>query len=152
MLLTWRRVVWRGHRSGHEADPMPSPTTLLRIRTILAGVIAVTVVLLAFLAGRFLFLGDLIIETHGYIGNTVFLVALISLGLGLVDKADGPELAVAGFIALLTFAQIGLGYVGRETADAAALHVPNGVLLMGLSGYQFADLRNRSTRQRHAAA
>lgn len=126
---------------------MPSPTTLLRIRTILAGVIAVTVVLLAFLAGRFLFLGDLIIETHGYIGNTVFLVALISLGLGLVDKADGPELAVAGLIALLTFTQIGLGYVGRDTAEAAAWHIPNGVLLMALTTYQFAELQSRARRR-----
>lgn len=123
---------------------MHASPKLLRIRTALAGVIAVIVVALAFLAGRFLFLGDLVIELHGYIGNTVFLLALISLGLGLVDKADGGQLAVAGLIALLTFSQIGLGYVGRETADAAAFHIPNGVLLMGLSGYQFADLRFRS--------
>lgn len=123
---------------------MPPTPKLLRVRKILAGVVAVTVVLLAFLAGRFLFLGDLVIESHGYIGNTVFLLALVNLGLALADRADGPELAVAGMIALLTFTQIGLGYVGRETADAAALHVPNGVLLMGLSGYQFADLRSRS--------
>ena len=115
-----------------------------RIRVILAGVIAVTVVVLAFLAGRFLFLGDLIIETHGYIGNTVFVLALANLGLGLADKAEGADMAVAGMIALLTFAQIGLGYVGRDTVDAAAIHIPNGVLLMGLSGYQFADLRNRT--------
>ena len=121
----------------------PTPK-LLRIRTALAGLIAVIVVVLAFLAGRFLFLGDLVIEIHGYIGNTVFLLALVNLGLGLIAKADGGQLAVAGLIALLTFSQIGLGYVGRETADAAAIHIPNGVLLMGLSGYQFADLRNRA--------
>lgn len=121
----------------------PSPK-LLRIRTVLAGVIAVIVVALAFLAGRFLFLGDLVIELHGYVGNTVFVLALIGLGLGLLDRADGGQLAVAGLIALLTFSQIGLGYVGRETADAAAIHIPNGVLLMGLSGYQFADLRTRA--------
>lgn len=131
---------------------MSHPSKLLRARMVVSGVIAVTVVLLAFLAGRFLFLGDLVIETHGYIGNTVFLLALVNLGMALADKGDGPELAVAGMIALLTFTQIGLGYVGRETADAAALHVPNGVLLMGLSGYHFADLRTRVTRRRRAAA
>lgn len=106
-----------------------------------AAVIAATVFLLAVLAGRFLFLGDLIIETHGYIGNTVFIIALVNVGLGLADKAEGREMAVAGLIALLTFTQIGLGYVGRDTADAAALHVPNGVLLMGLAAYQLAGLR-----------
>ncbi|MGK2930920.1 MAG: hypothetical protein ACSLFO_15255 [Acidimicrobiales bacterium] len=125
---------------------MQSSPKLLRVRTALAGVIEVVVIALAFLAGRFLFLGDLVIEVHGYIGNTVFLLALINLGLGLVAKADGGQLAVAGMIALLTFSQIGLGYVGRETADAAALHIPNGVLLMGLSGYQFADLRGLRER------
>lgn len=121
---------------------MPSTTsTITRARTVCAAVIAATVFLLAVLAGRFLFLGDLIIETHGYIGNTVFVVALVNVGLGLADKADGREMAVAGLIALLTFTQIGLGYVGRDTADAAALHVPNGVLLMGLAAYQLAGLR-----------
>lgn len=97
--------------------------------------------LLAILAGRFLFLGDLIIEVHGYIGNGVFVIALVNLGLALAARADGGELAVAGMIALLTFTQIGLGYVGRDTADAAALHIPNGVLLMGLAGYQYATSR-----------
>lgn len=121
---------------------MPSTSTITRARRICAAVIAATVFLLAFLAGRFLFLGDLIIETHGYIGNTVFVVALVNLGLGLADRADGREMAVAGLIALLTFSQIGLGYVGRDTADAAALHIPNGVLLMGLAAYQFASMRS----------
>lgn len=121
---------------------MPSPSTLLRARRVLAGLIAGLVFVLAVLAGRFLFLGDLIIETHGYIGNGVFVLALVNLGFGLANRADGPDLAVAGLIALLTFTQIGLGYVGRDTADAAAIHVPNGVLLMGLAAYQYANLRN----------
>ncbi|WP_436795864.1 hypothetical protein [Actinospongicola halichondriae] len=119
-----------------------SPTTSLqRARQICAGLTLALVFLLAILAGRFLFLGNLIIETHGYIGNGVFILALVNLGLALADKADGGELAVAGMIALLTFTQIGLGYVGRDTADAAAIHIPNGVLLMGLAGYQFATTR-----------
>lgn len=120
---------------------MRSTSTITRARKVCAAVIAATVFLLAVLAGRFLFLGDLIIETHGYIGNAVFVIALANLALGLADKADGGEMAVAGLIALLTFTQIGLGYVGRDTADAAALHVPNGVLLMGLAAYQLASMR-----------
>ena len=120
------------------------PRTLLRVRQVIAGTIAVVIVLLAFLAGRWLNFGGTIIEVHGYIGNTVFLLALANLGLTFkAAPDDGAALAVAGLIALLTFSQIGLGYVGRETADAAALHVPNGVLLMGLSAYQFGSLRHR---------
>ena len=44
---------------------------------------------------------------------------------------------------MLTFAQVGLGYVGREQLEAAAWHIPNGVLLMALSTYQFATLQAR---------
>lgn len=119
---------------------MASPT-LDRVRLVLSGTILASVFLLAVLAGRFLFLGDLIIETHGYIGNAVFFLAVVNVGVSLRAGAGGVEMAVAGMIALLTFAQIGLGYVGRDTADAAALHIPNGVLLMGLAGYQFASVR-----------
>lgn len=115
------------------------------MQRVIAGVIAATVVVLAVLAGRFLFLGDAIIELHGYIGNAVFLLALVNLGLAWrAAPDDGAGLAVAGLVVLLSFAQIGLGYVGRDTADAAALHVPNGVLLMGLSTYQFAAVRHRT--------
>lgn len=124
--------------------PTPSPS-LERAHVVLSGLIAVSVVLLAVLAGRFLFLGDLVIETHGYIGNGVFVVALANLGVVLALRADGLTTAIAGLVALLVFTQIGLGYVGRDTADAAALHVPNGVLLMGLAGFQFATARARRT-------
>ncbi len=124
---------------------MPSTSSLTRARQFCAVLILALVFLLAILAGRFLFLGEVIIETHGYIGNGVFVLALVNLGLVLADKGDGGEFAVAGMIALLTFSQIGLGYVGRDTADAAALHVPNGVLLMGLAGYQFAATRAKAT-------
>jgi hypothetical protein len=40
----------------------------------------------------------------------------------------------------LTFAQVGLGYVGRETAAAAAWHIPNGVAIVALASYQLALL------------
>ncbi len=124
---------------------MPSTSSLVRARQVCAGLILGIVFLLAVLAGRFLFLGDLIIELHGYIGNGVFVLALANLGLALAARASGADTAVAFAIALLVFAQIGLGYVGRDTADAAALHIPNGVLLMGLAGYQFATTRSPSS-------
>ena len=41
----------------------------------------------------------------------------------------------------LAFAQIGLGYVGRETTAAAAWHIPMGVTIFGLACYQLAGLR-----------
>lgn len=123
---------------------MRSSPALHRAHRIVAACIAASVLLLAVLAGRYLSLGDRVIELHGWIGNGVFVLALANLALALATRPDdGPALAVAGLIALLTFTQVGLGYVGRDTADAAAIHVPNGVLLMGLSAYQFAELRAR---------
>lgn len=120
---------------------MPSRPTLARTYEVLAAIIAVTVVALAFLAGRFLFLGDLVIELHGYIGNAIFILAVVNLAIVLALRTDRLTAGVALAIVVFSFAQIGLGYVGRETADAAALHVPNGVLLMGLSAYQLATAR-----------
>ena len=114
---------------------------------------AALVLLLAVLAGRYVALGDQVIEIHGWIGNGVFVLAMANLALALATRpGDGPALALAGIIALLTFSQVGLGYVGRETADAAALHVPNGVLLMGLSAYQFAALRARRLASPHGGS
>jgi hypothetical protein len=34
---------------------------------------------------------------------------------------------------LLVIGQLGLGYSGRESATALSLHIPNGVLIFGLS-------------------
>jgi hypothetical protein len=51
---------------------------------------------------------------------------------------------------LLSFAQIGLGYIGRDTAEAAAWHIPNGVLLMAIVTFQLANLM--TLRQSAAAA
>lgn len=124
---------------------MPAPATLVRIQRVLAAVMAALVLLLALMAGRALF-GTWDIVVHGYVGNTVFLLALVNLGVVLASKPTGVQFALAGFIALLVFTQIGLGYVGRDTAEAAAWHIPNGVLLMALTTYQFADLQSRARR------
>jgi hypothetical protein len=120
---------------------MASNSSLTRARQVCSAIILVGVLVLAVLAGRYLTFGDLVIETHGYLGNAIFLVALVNLGLGLVSRADGHDMAIAFALVVLLFAQIGLGYVGRDTLDAQAIHIPNGVLLMGVAGYQFAALR-----------
>ena len=53
--------------------------------------------------------------------------------LSFLTQTRGVVVGHAVAFAALCFAQIGLGYVGRETAEAAAWHIPNGVLLMGLA-------------------
>jgi len=53
-------------------------------------------------------------------------------------------LAVAAVIALVVTAQVGLGYAGREQAEAAAWHIPNGLLAFGLAVHQLHLLRLRA--------
>lgn len=114
--------------------------TLRRAHHVLAGVTAVLILVMALIAGRSMF-DTWDIEVHGWIGNAVFLLAVANLAIAIARRATTPELTLAALIGLLSFAQVGLGYVGREEAEAAAWHVPNGVLLMALSTYQYAQLR-----------
>jgi hypothetical protein len=97
---------------------------------------------MAAIAGNHLF-GSWDIEVHGWIGNGVFVLAVAGLALAIARRAPTDELTLAAAVGLLTFGQVGLGYVGRDTLEAAAWHVPNGVLLMALSTYQLAVLQQR---------
>jgi magnesium-transporting ATPase (P-type) len=99
---------------------------------------AVLVLIQALMAGRGWFVDFSWIETHGWVGNVTFLAAvalaflsLTGLRTGATDKLDA---ALAISIALLVFAQVGLGYGGRNSATAASIHIPTGVLIMGLTG------------------
>lgn len=94
----------------------------------------------ATLAGQHLFEGSAIV-VHGIIGNATFAVTVVSLVLTFVRRSDGVAFAIAVALMALTFAQIGLGYVGRETTMAAALHIPLGVTIFGLACFQLSELR-----------
>jgi hypothetical protein len=121
-----------------DTDASPF-TTLERIQLIVSGLLAALVLVMAVIAGRSLF-GTWDIVVHGGIGNGVFVLAIVAAVLSFAT--DGPGRIVVGAMAflLLSFAQIGLGYVGRDTLEAAAWHVPNGVLLMAIATFQFATL------------
>lgn len=119
-----------------------STASLLRAQRTLAAVIAALILVMAAIAGRALF-GPWDIEVHGFVGNGVFVLAVANLALAIYRRPGNAELTVAALIGMLTFGQVGLGYVGREQLEAAAWHIPNGVLLMALSTYQWASLQAR---------
>lgn len=121
-----------------------SRQSLLGAQRTLAGLMAVIILVMAAIAGRSLF-GPWDIEVHGWIGNGLFVLAVANLALAIYRRPSTAELTVAALIGMLTFAQVGLGYVGREQLEAAAWHIPNGVLLMALSTYQWASLHARVT-------
>ena len=120
-----------------------SRQSLLGVQRSLAAVIAVGILVMAAIAGRSIF-GPWDIVVHGYVGNGLFVLAVVNLALAIYRRPSTAELTVAALIGMLTFAQVGLGYVGREQLEAAAWHIPNGVLLMALSTYQWATLQARA--------
>lgn len=89
----------------------------------------------AVLAGRSLFVDPDAIDIHEVVANAIAVVVVLQVLLA-VAAGFTPSLRVplwtAGLV-VLTVAQTGLGYIGRDNSDIAALHVPVGVLLFGLS-------------------
>ena len=125
--------------AGSADASAPTPTRLERAQLALTGLIGVLVLVMAAMAGRSLF-GSFDIVIHGGVGNAVFLLAIVAVLLAFATDAPGGIVVGAMALLLLSFVQIGLGYVGRDTAEAAAWHLPNGVLLMGIAAFQFARL------------
>lgn len=111
----------------------------------MCGLLVALVLVQAALAGRFFFSGAEI-AVHGYIGNASFTLGLVALGLALAGRLPPWLLAVTGTTALLMFVQTGLGYLGRDELEAAAWHVPLGVLIFGLSMWQFTASAQLSHR------
>ena len=123
---------------------MPDTTTpdrsgLLTTYRVLAGLSAVLVVVMAALAGhstRLFGSGD--IDVHGYLGELLFGVSVVMVVLSFMTQTRGLVVGHAVAFAALCFAQVGLGFVGRETIEAAAWHIPNGVLIMGVAASHLA--------------
>lgn len=111
----------------------PDRSGLLTTYRVLAVGSAVVVLVMAALAGHSnrLF-GSQDIEVHGYLGELLFAVAVVMVGLAWATHVRRSVLGLAVAFAVLCFAQVGLGFVGRETIEAAAWHIPNGVLIMGV--------------------
>ena len=103
----------------------------------LSAITMVLVLIQAVLIGQGLFLGDPSRTTlHGWIGNATVVGAIVLAGLSVISVRRGelsrPAIGLSVLVALLTVAQIGLGYSGRGGGVPAALHIPNGVLIATL--------------------
>jgi hypothetical protein len=100
-------------------------------------VTTVLVLIQAVLAGRGWFVDFDLIDIHGMVGNLVFVVTIGQTALVYLGRKRGGfsnlELGLNVAIVVLVIAQLGLGYSGRDTAGAAALHIPNGVLIFGIA-------------------
>lgn len=124
------------------SDTTPEPTRSGAAVAHRAVVIALPVIVLvqASLAGQHLFEGSSI-SLHGMLGELTFALTVVGLVLTIVRRGEGPEFFLAVALMALSFAQVGLGFVGRDTSAAAAWHIPLGVTIFGLACYQLAALR-----------
>jgi heme A synthase len=108
---------------------------------IAAGLFTVLVLVQAVLAGRGWFIDLDLIDIHGMVGNLVFLnaVALVAIARFAMPESNERKTLVimSGLLVLLVVAQIALGYSATSSdspsAEAASLHIPNGVLIFGLA-------------------
>ncbi len=99
------------------------------------------------------------VTMHEMLANLMFLLAIGQTVLAwlLYSRNAGvamPALALNGLLVLLTIAQIGLGYAatnGDNFPNLISLHVPNGVLLMGVSTVLAATAWLAGTRRGSAA-
>jgi hypothetical protein len=106
---------------------------LLPVYKGVAALFAALVLLQALLAGRGLFKDYDLIDLHGMVANVIFLVALAQVGLAFATVGRGAPLLLSGALVVLVVVQIALGFAGRDSAEAAAWHIPNGVLIAGLA-------------------
>jgi cytochrome b561 len=110
---------------------------LARAHRTLAYAMPVLVLAQAALAGQHLFEGSSI-SLHGVLGELTFALTVVGVVLAVVRRCDAAVFFTAVLLAALAFAQVGLGFVGRETTAAAAWHIPVGVAIFGLTTFQVA--------------
>ncbi|MFP5327854.1 MAG: hypothetical protein ACLGHT_10280 [Acidimicrobiia bacterium] len=113
---------------------------MLRAYRATAVTVAVLVLVQAALAGRFLF-GVWSIAVHGTVGNATYGLAVVAVAAAVTGRASRHSTVVAAVLLVVLTAQIGLGYAGRESSEAAAWHVPLGVLAFGIAVYQLSLMR-----------
>jgi hypothetical protein len=107
----------------------------------LTALFAALVIVQAFLGMRgFVDAREGLVTMHEMLANTMFLLAVGQTVLAWLlytkQVVTMRDLVLNGVLVLLTIAQIGLGYsasAGDNFASLISLHVPNGVLMMGVS-------------------
>ena len=116
--------------------PAPGERLAVPYRAV-AVALPVLVLVQAALAGQHLFEG-MDISLHGTLGNITFALTVVGVVVAALRRSSALAFFLAVALMALAFAQVGLGYVGRETTFAAAWHIPVGVTIFGLACVQMA--------------
>jgi cytochrome b561 len=113
--------------------PLP-PGLTGRIFQGLSLLVAVIILLQAALAGHFLYREPGALEIHEMMGNTLFIIVIAQVATAVVLRRAAYRLfLLTSLLLFLVVAQIGLGYLGRESSWAASLHITAGVFIFGLA-------------------
>jgi hypothetical protein len=136
----------------HASLPTPAATrpSLLQALRFVARLLLLVILVQAFFAGRGLFLDHDLIDVHGALGNVTLLLVIVQAALVLFTGLRGSTriqlIASSLLLVVLVIVQLALGYSGRDSSQAAAWHIPNGVLIFGLS-VRVNNLIDRSRRE-----
>src|SRR5260221_7432667 len=108
---------------------------LRRIHAGWVSLVAVLIVLQLYLAGYgvFAFNGLKSYDAHLLLGDVIGVAILISLGLAFAVRAPRRLLMFNGGLVVLMIIQFLLAHTGVQVISA--LHIVNGVLIMGVSGF-----------------
>lgn len=113
----------------------PSNPTFIRAYRIVALITLALVLVQAALAGRGVYIDSDWFDVHEVVANVISVVAIVQVLLvfraGFTSMLHLPRWT--SLLVVLIVAQTGLGYVGRDEPDAAAIHIPMGVLIFGLA-------------------
>ena len=114
---------------------MATDARLIRAFQLVAGLIALLILVQATLAGQFTYNEPDLKDVHAIVGNVLFMLALLQLGLAWLTRGSWRYRMViwSVLVLLLIVTQIGLGYGSRDNVDSAAIHIPVGVFLFALS-------------------
>ena len=108
------------------------------LRRIYAGwlsLVAVLIVVQLYLAGYgvFAFNGLKAFDAHLVLGDVIGVAILISLGLAFAARVPRRMLTSNGALVVLMIIQFVLAHTGVQVISA--LHIVNGVVIMGVSGF-----------------
>ncbi len=115
----------------------PVRSTASRLRWIELGstVVAFIVLVQAALAGQIVTGRHWLVTSHRIVAEALPVLAVVLVVVGWMGRAVGQTAAVSWVLALgvaLIVAQTGLGFVGRSSPTAIAIHVPVGVAILGI--------------------
>lgn len=120
-----------------QIDAAPARPGVVRTLRVVAPLVTASVLLQAVFAGRGLFIGADALGVHGALGFVTLVLVVLQATLFFLAgfRGEGRSIARAISLALvaLVLVQLALGFAGRDGSQAAAWHVPNGVLIFGLS-------------------